>query len=383
MGFKKGKKNVMKKQKWFHTTKAKILVAYGTAFAMMLVGMGFLSKNKSEKDIEPTVSLVAPDEFILPQKEDVVEETHPVSSTIESTTNVPLVPVTTETKKQENKSKEELKIENYTNQLEKYRSLSFYVPSFKKRYMDYKMKHEHFTWKKVITYVNIGLDHPFYTHITPIENPSSKLVLVNKYHRLPRNYIPALKSIPASYSTKNIQLEKDACNAFILMVEDGLKNGVSIKAVSGYRSYEYQKNLYDNDSRSVSVKDKKLARPGHSEHQTGLTVDVVSLSESMVQTKEYKWYSKNAHLYGFIIRYPEGKSEITGYNKEPWHLRYVGKDVATFIYQNNITFDEYIALYQPKSKNLYQQWDDSINTIMNYPVPSLESEKEQVRRKKL
>ena len=100
--------------------------------------------------------------------------------------------------------------------------------------------------------------------------------------------------------------------------------------------------------------DKYTARPGYSEHQTGLAIDVKDGSGQYAFFKnsdEYKWMKDNAHKYGFILRYPEGKEHITGFSFEAWHYRYVGVDVATFIYENDLTFDEYHMMYIANKKD--------------------------------
>jgi len=126
--------------------------------------------------------------------------------------------------------------------------------------------------------------------------------------------------------------------------------GLNIKAISTYRSYNTQQDLYNRYVKKDGEEeaDTYSARPGHSEHQTGLAIDAYNITHSYLnfdQTNEYAWLKNNAHQYGFIIRYPEGKEYITGYMYEPWHFRYVGEEIASYIYYNNITFDEYYAKF--------------------------------------
>ena len=123
--------------------------------------------------------------------------------------------------------------------------------------------------------------------------------------------------------------------------------------MSAYRSYTNQETLYNRYvQKDGSIKaDTYSARPGHSEHQTGLAVDVhntVLPYTSFDKTNEFTWMKENAHKYGFILRYPKDKTNITGYDYEPWHNRYIGVEHATYIYENNITFDEYYIKYLDK-----------------------------------
>ena len=127
------------------------------------------------------------------------------------------------------------------------------------------------------------------------------------------------------------------------MQADAKALGLNIPLVSGYRSYETQENLYNKYVKKDGEKKANTysAKPGESEHQTGLAFDIGSVDRSFANTIEAKWLAENAYLYGFIIRYPKDKEEITGYNYEPWHLRYVGQELAKYLKKNNLTLEEY------------------------------------------
>ena len=133
------------------------------------------------------------------------------------------------------------------------------------------------------------------------------------------------------------------------MFTDAKKSGIKLYAVSGYRSFRFQKALYDAEIKRVGVAKASLAEavPGTSEHQTGLAMDIASqstkllLTERFADTSEGKWLYENAHRFGFILRYPKGKEGITQYEYEPWHFRYVGVKMATIIYEHNWTLEEY------------------------------------------
>lgn len=187
--------------------------------------------------------------------------------------------------------------------------------------------------------------------------PGSYTVFVSRDYLLPADYIPKdLVELKVRFSSDTHddkrKLRKVAAEALEDMFRAAEKKGVILYGVSGYRSYERQQSIYN---RNVSLHGKKAtdalsAKPGSSEHQTGLTIDVsVSslgclLTERFAQTKEGKWLAKNAHKYGYIIRYPKGKSKITGYSYEPWHIRYVGVTVATYLYRNELTLEEYYGI---------------------------------------
>ncbi|KNF08401.1 D-alanyl-D-alanine carboxypeptidase [Gottschalkia purinilytica] len=190
-------------------------------------------------------------------------------------------------------------------------------------------------------------------------NPESIVALVNKQHSLPSNYIPKDLVVPnVSFSfSGNVpkkQLRKEAAFALEQLFEAAKDDNIELFAVSGYRSYKKQTDIFRNNARRSGEKEanRVSAHPGESEHQTGLTMDVSSKSagfgliESFGTTKEGKWLKENCWKYGFIIRYPKEKEQITGYKYEPWHIRYVGTEVAKYITSKNITLEEYWKSYE-------------------------------------
>ncbi|PGK32147.1 D-alanyl-D-alanine carboxypeptidase [Bacillus anthracis] len=180
--------------------------------------------------------------------------------------------------------------------------------------------------------------------------------VVNKEYGLSEDYKPedlVVPNVPFSFSgtLEKSYLRKEAAEALEKLFDLAKKEGIQLNAVSGFRSYDYQKNLYANNVKRKGQEhtDRFSAKPGHSEHQTGLTMDVSSKSANneleltFANTKEGKWLKENAHRAGFIIRYPKGKENITGYAYEPWHIRYVG-DIAESIYKKKLTLEEYMNL---------------------------------------
>ena len=145
-------------------------------------------------------------------------------------------------------------------------------------------------------------------------------------------------------------MEKEAAEAFDSLARDAMLEGYTIRAVSTYRSYNYQQSLYSNYVKNDGVKkaDTYSARAGHSEHQTGLAVDVDNGKKSYTSfgsTNEFKWMNDNAYKYGFILRYTKDNEFITGYKDEPWHYRYVGVEIATYIQNNPMTYEEYYVRF--------------------------------------
>lgn len=192
----------------------------------------------------------------------------------------------------------------------------------------------------------------FYKNISIIEQEDDLLVLVNKNNKLTKSYVPPqLEKLSTKYAYKDKYLRKEAKEAFEKLSKKAKKEGLKITAVSTYRSFDYQEQLFHNYVKEYGKKYalKCSAKPGHSEHQTGLAVDVMGSNHDynkFIETKEFIWMQEHAHEYGFILRYPKGKENITGFKYEPWHYRYVGRIVATIIHFEKITLEEFFKKYK-------------------------------------
>jgi D-alanyl-D-alanine carboxypeptidase len=189
-----------------------------------------------------------------------------------------------------------------------------------------------------------------------IANPYDLLAIVNKEHALPEDYIPSDLVVPDvrfpfTEELPKKQLREIAADALEEMFEAADEDGMDLFAQSGYRSFERQEAIFaiNAEEDGEDEANQYSARPGESEHQSGLAMDVTSpdvnyeLTVDFRNTSEGEWVEENAAAYGFIIRYPEGKEDITGYQYEPWHLRYVGKNAAEKIMTEGITLEEYVG----------------------------------------
>ena len=239
------------------------------------------------------------------------------------------------------------------------------INSFKKenteRYIRYYEKNKELDFEDVVIQVNIGLDYGFYNYIKNSDKNKNNLVLVNKYLKLSKDYVPNdLEEIKSEYFINGNQntrmLRKEAKIMFERLSHDSIKNKTPVYGQSGYRSYDKQETLYKNAIKQNGKEqaDSDTARPGHSEHQTGLTIDVSSTKSGNMlnfeNTPSFKWMQNNAYKYGFILRYPKGKESIHGFIYESWHYRYVGIKVAKDMHDNypNLTFDEYYYKFLDK-----------------------------------
>lgn len=185
----------------------------------------------------------------------------------------------------------------------------------------------------------------------PDKNIDGTFFLVNRSQVISEDYVPEIRKtdlVGLSQSMRN-----DGAEALEVMFVAAKEDGIRLATVSGYRSYSKQNTIYERKVKSAGVEtaDSLVALPGSSEHQLGLAMDVAksgssSLSSRFGNTPEGKWVAENAHLYGFIVRYPEGMEEITGYAYEPWHLRYVGKTYAQAVYDSGLPMDLFVSSHR-------------------------------------
>ncbi|AWZ47526.1 D-alanyl-D-alanine carboxypeptidase [Clostridiaceae bacterium 14S0207] len=194
------------------------------------------------------------------------------------------------------------------------------------------------------------------------------MILVNKStHKLNKNDIPDNLVVPKIKFNKwatNTKMEKVAASAVEKMFEAAKKDRIDLLGISAYRAYNVQVEVFEQE---IEVKGSKkraeeaVAPPGSSEHQTGYTLDLtcvnrVNLDKNFEKTDDFKWLQENCYKYGFILRYPKDKEDITKYQYEPWHYRYVGVDNATYIMKNHLTLEEYIEKIDDKIENLKKKF---------------------------
>ena len=193
-------------------------------------------------------------------------------------------------------------------------------------------------------------------YVMPHQDPTDILILVNKQNRAPAVPVTLVKPnvTPTRESVaENIYMRPEAASALEALFEGAAEAGLTLYATSGYRSYSTQKAIFDRKAaeRGEQAANRSVAKPGYSEHQTGLAMDIegettlgTGLTEAFGESPEGIWVAEHCHEYGFIIRYPKDKTNITGYIYEPWHIRYVGVEAATEITELGVTFEEYILM---------------------------------------
>lgn len=236
---------------------------------------------------------------------------------------------------------------DYNHKIVEYSKFNDFDPKKIEDYMEYARQNKNTDLQDVVTLVNIGKKGDWYDTIKDTNTSKKELMLVNKIYQLKEDYEPEdLMKVPATYAYSGVYISESIYNNLKKLISAAKESGYTLVLSQGYRSYGDQLKAYNNikSNYGQARADEDAARAGHSEYQTGLSVLIVPYAKEISDVKEneeYNWLIKNAHKYGFIQRYPEGKEEITGFKYDPWRFRYVGVTTSTRIYNEKITFDEY------------------------------------------
>lgn len=232
---------------------------------------------------------------------------------------------------------------------------TYYIDEYLQDYLNYYNDNKDKTYNEIITIINTHINDEFYTNTIKTDTSLGKFVLLNKYYYADNTYpSEELVKIDGKYHINgtSVKLTKECYDAFLSMYNDAYEAGYGFKLKSAYRSYDTQVSTYNywvsTENGDKTKADIYSARAGHSEHQTGYAFDIRDYDykyEDYGKSESFTWVSQNAHKYGFIIRFPKGKEHITGYQYESWHYRYCGIECATYIYENNITFEEYYEYF--------------------------------------
>ena len=230
--------------------------------------------------------------------------------------------------------------------LEEFYSLSYAKLKYYDRYVKYSSETGE-DEETTVLFVNLSMDTDDY--VNPVKTSAFSIdMLVNKHYKLDEDFVPDdLVEFDQEYCNDEVQEgNREAVVAFKNMYEAAKKEGLGLVINSSYRSYQDQENICNTfkDLYGEGYVTKYVALPGFSEHQTGLAFDIGSTSSKVfAESKEYEWMKENAYKYGFILRFTKSTAYITGFRSEPWHYRYVGKKIAKYIYENDISFEEYYA----------------------------------------
>ncbi len=229
----------------------------------------------------------------------------------------------------------------YNQKLVSILNATYYIPNNLDRYLAYSPKTDNID--EIISIVNVGADSEWYTNTKETNIDDGNKMLVNKFHYLKDDYAPDdIVDISNWYAYEGHSTKKEVYDKYVDMWNAANEEGLVLLVNSSFRTMTEQQEEYDRFG------DDYASRPGFSEHQTGLALDIVTYDiqgNDFENTDEFKWLQENAHNYGFILRYPKDKENITGYSYESWHYRYLGKDLATKVKESGLTYDEYYAYF--------------------------------------
>lgn len=230
-------------------------------------------------------------------------------------------------------------------------SEKYFIFDYLEEYINYKNENKKKSNAEIVKMVNTKsyldwFDNQYETDIT-----KNELMLVNRYYGLSEDYEPDdIVDVPTQYAYSGKKISKSILDKIISLINAGKQEGFTFVVSDGYRSYKEQENIYNNyvDSYGMSQTDEIVARPGHSEYQTGLSFDLKPYNqviEDVSTNSEYLWLKDNAYKYGFIFRFEKEHESVTQFPSSSWRLRYVGDSAASLIYSEKISFEEYYAFF--------------------------------------
>lgn len=234
----------------------------------------------------------------------------------------------------------------YAGGVNQYSEIYYYEADKANRYEEYGRQNPGMSYEEIVWRVNANLDMPWYEYDIPASDYDDPYIIVNKYYKVPEDYCP-----PDLVEVDGCKMRRETGEAYLEMKKAAAGEGLKLRVVSAYRTVEYQKNLYEEylSTDSKENVDRYSARPGYSEHHTGMAIDLFGSVDGLrnfKDTPEYTWVVENCYRYGFIIRYTSDIENVTGYESEPWHIRYVGRDVSADMKEKGIaSFEEYHVKY--------------------------------------
>ena len=242
---------------------------------------------------------------------------------------------------------------DYNDSIDDIINEKYYLNKNLQSYIEYKKNNQNTNLSDIIAIINTHTDKEEYKEPNNTDTSKKELMLVNKYNYLDENYKPDnIEKISVRYAYDDNYAPKEIVEQYEKMFYAAESAGMNLVISSSYRSFEEQKETYEFYKQIKGDNVKNYASlPGYSEHQTGLAFDILKigvLTDDFDKTEEFKWLIDNSYKYGFILRYPKDKENITKFDYESWHYRYVGTEAAKIIHDENITFEEYYAYYIEK-----------------------------------
>ena len=245
----------------------------------------------------------------------------------------------------------------YDPDLVEYAKEKYFIYSNYDKYKEYKKRYKGYEYSKIISIINTEANIDWFDNEKETDTSKNELMLVNRIYGLNKEYAPDdIATVPTQYAYSGKKLRQITIDAIILLCDDAKENGYTFVVSDAYRTYKEQEKLYNSYAKynGKSEADKIVARPGHSEYETGLSFNLAPYNKNYKTPKlseEYLWLKDNAYKYGFIFRFEADKESITGFKEDIWRLRYVGEEAATTMYYEKISFEEYYAYYVEGDKN--------------------------------
>lgn len=244
--------------------------------------------------------------------------------------------------------------EKYDKNVVSFIKEKYFIYNNLSKYMEYKKKNKNDTYTHVVSIINTEADVEWLDNEKETDTSKGNLMLVNRLYGLSKDYEPEdIIDVSVSISYSGVKISKSILENIEELIEAGKEAGYTFVLSDGYRSYEAQKKMFESYKNSYGYEeaDRNVARPGHSEYQTGISFQIVPYNkvfDKPRESTEYLWLKDNAYKYGFIFRYPEDKKDITLFDSYTWRLRYVGTDAASIIENEKICFEEYYAYFVDK-----------------------------------
>ena len=235
----------------------------------------------------------------------------------------------------------------YNSNIYRFAKEEYFVFNKLDSYLSYYRTNKGTPFNKIVSIINVRGEKDWYDEIENTDINKGVKMLVNKRFRLPNDYEPSdLINLDLSYAFSGIKISKAMYDDLVELIDAAKVSGYKLIVSQGYRSYTSQESIYDKYKKEHGEEqaDEYVARPGHSEYQTGLSIIIEPYNKSIPnyeESEEYQWLIGNCYNYGFIQRYPVGTEDLTGFETNAWRFRYVGRDISKQVYDSGLTYEEY------------------------------------------
>ena len=239
----------------------------------------------------------------------------------------------------------------YDKNIDKFMNEKYFIYKNLSKYLEYKKDNKLESYTNIVTIINTEANIDWFDNTKETDISKKELMLVNRLYGLSKDYEPDdIIDVPSQYAYTGVKISNSIMDNIVALIDAASDEGYTFVLADGYRSYSEQESIFERykNAYGYSEADRIAARAGHSEYQTGISFTIVPLYKEYDKPKEsleYKWLSDNAYRYGFIFRFPEDKTDITGFEASTWRLRYVGSEAANIIKSENICFEEYYAYF--------------------------------------